>query len=600
MEIIKNINKRYYFIIPVVLSLIVYAYSLSFDLINLDDHHLVNQLEKIEDFSVAFDQSFNKEYLSGAYFRPLVTLSVWADIQLGSGSFFYLHLTNVLLHSLTVIFLYFLISFICRSKNIALLSSSIYAVHPLFVNAVSWVAGRNDLLVGLFVVMSFYFFLRFYDNDKWYFLALHLLAFLFAAFSKETSVLLPVACAFYLIINNNKQLLTSKSILSIIGWIIVLLIWYLLRSNAIGGAGKEIIGLAHLIDNIRIIPELFAKFFVPADITVLPAFRSFNTWLGLIIIALLIVFTFFNKNYKNKLFVFGLVWFFIFSVPGMFSLIFTDQDFFSYFDCRAYLPSIGLLMAIASIINKHFGQNKKIYYIAAPVVVLLAIVSINESRYYSTPLKYWTKAVKEQPDKARYWFELGVNAGKAKKYESAERFILKAAELNPKRPEFYLSLGEFMKEQQKYEKAEEYFINSIERFPAWLPPKLKLAEVFFKQKKYQGAVNVIELIFKDNGVINELIPNLILSHISLTQYEMAYSKIEKYKNEISNTVGSDLLNMLGAKAYDKNESLAEKSWLLAVELNPKNKAAIKNLIMLYQLKNSNKAEEYRNRLSKLK
>ena len=599
-----NKNNKYYFLIPAVLVLIIYAYSLSFDLINLDDHHLVSQLEEVEEIEVALDLAFNEKYLAGAYFRPVVTLSVWFDLWISDGSVFFLHLTNVILHIISVIILYFLFLRLTGSAFLGLSGSSLYAVHPIFVNAVAWTLGRNDLLVGVFVFISFLMFMNSVREKKYIYLVLHIVFYLLAAFSKETGGVLPAVCFIYLLIYSRKELFTKQNITMAVGWILVFLIWYFLRSNAIGKSGEEIIGFGYFIDNIRIIPEFIGKFFIPADITVLPAFRTFNTVAGIVIIAIFSFFSIFIKDKKSDLLLFGIAWFFMFTVPGMFSKIFTDNDFFNYFDCRVYLPAFGLILIAYSIFAPSLKKYKeKTKYIFAAVIILLLIpVSIVEASYYKSPVKYWTKAVKEEPGKARYWYELGVNADRVNKHEAAEKFMLKATKLNDTRPEFYLSLGNMMKEIEDYKKAENYLLESIKRFPSWLSPKLELAEVFFIQEKYRSTINAINNIFEEHKVIPSLIPNLIKCYAFINEYEIAMNKIKYHSDKLNRKEISKLYNIIGVKAIEKEkESIALEAWQKALSYNKNNKMALMNLYNFWKLHSPDeeKAKYYENLIRQL-
>jgi len=597
-----NSKFKYLLLIPMVLTFAVYAYTLSFDLINLDDHHLIRELGAIEDFDKVIDKAFNSQYLSGGYFRPLVTMTVWFDLQIGSEGYYFLHFTNVLLHIISAYLLFLIILNVFRSFKIALVISSLFAVNPVYVNAVAWILGRNDLLVGLFILLSFLFYIKYYNKSSVFYFVLHVFSFFLAVLSKETGVVLPIVCVVYLFLDNRKKLISLSSVSFVLSWVLVVFSWYLLRENAIGDYDKEVVSIKYFFENIRIIPEFIGKYFFPADITVLPSFRDFNTWTGIIAMVGMVAAASLYKKANKKMFIFGFIWFFIFTVPGMFSLVFTDNDFFNYFDCRSYLPLTGLFISLISLLphNIFNFRNKTICAIILLIILILTTVSILEARYYSSPIKYWTKAVREEPQKARYWFELGVNAAKYGQYESAEKFMLRATNLNPTRPEFYLSLGDMMNKIGNYPKAEEYLLNSIERFPTWAPPQIKLAEVLYNQKKFQNVINTIEYTFSKVKVISDLIPNLIRSHINLRQYEFALQKIEKYSRHLSNGQTSDLLVFIGVSAISDKPDLAVNSWKKALEYNPNNLDALMNLHQYYSMIDKQEATKYIDMINRIK
>jgi tetratricopeptide (TPR) repeat protein len=71
------------------------------------------------------------------------------------------HLTNVLLHTATVILLFLVLrrmtGFLWRSAFVA----AVFAIHPLRVESVAWVAERKDVLSGLFFMLTLWAYTRY-------------------------------------------------------------------------------------------------------------------------------------------------------------------------------------------------------------------------------------------------------------------------------------------------------------------------------------------------------------------------------------------------------------------------------------------------------
>ena len=64
------------------------------------------------------------------------------------------HLTNVLLHALSVIVLFLVLRQMTGRLWPSALVTSLFAIHPLHVESVAWVAERKDVLSGLFFVLT--------------------------------------------------------------------------------------------------------------------------------------------------------------------------------------------------------------------------------------------------------------------------------------------------------------------------------------------------------------------------------------------------------------------------------------------------------------
>ena len=99
--------------------------------------------------------------------HPLTWISHMLDCQfygLNPGGH---HLTNVLLHTATVILLFLVLrrmtGFLWRSAFVA----AVFAIHPLRVESVAWVAERKDVLSGLFFMLTLWAYTRYVASDKW-------------------------------------------------------------------------------------------------------------------------------------------------------------------------------------------------------------------------------------------------------------------------------------------------------------------------------------------------------------------------------------------------------------------------------------------------
>jgi hypothetical protein len=89
-----------------------------------------------------------------ANWHPLTMLSHMLDCQLYGLNAGGHHLTNILLHTATVILLFLVLrrmtGFLWRSAFVA----AVFAIHPLRVESVAWVAERKDVLSGLFFMLT--------------------------------------------------------------------------------------------------------------------------------------------------------------------------------------------------------------------------------------------------------------------------------------------------------------------------------------------------------------------------------------------------------------------------------------------------------------
>ena len=397
--------------------------------------------------------------------------------------------------------------------------------------------------------------------------------------------MLPMLCIFYMIFLSSEKLFSKKNFLVGSVWLLALLLWYYLRSFAPLGNTSDIVSITNFWNNLLTIPEFVGKFFTTVNVSVLPAFKSLTTILGISSFLIINLLLFINKESRKKVFLFGLLWFLFFTVPGMFSLVFSDRDFFDYFECRAYLPSFGLLLMLLEVLPKRqeYFYKKGFLISFAVVLIFLSSYTIVKSYQYSTPLKFWRSAVKDSPERARYHFELGINYKMKKEYRKAEQRLFKAIKLNPKRPEFYYELGQLYFVQKNYEKAVANFLEALDIFPTWHVPKNELSRSFFILKRYNEAAYVMKDLLSTNPNSVPILKNIINIYLEANQFDsvVVYSqKLEQVSTEVI-PLGF-LLNRSGVDAAQLLKfDIAEIRWKQAIEFQPDYKDPYYNLFNLY-------------------
>jgi hypothetical protein len=91
---------------------------------------------------------------TGAYYRPLVMLSLVADRLAGGGSSVVFHATNLLAHASVAWLVGTLVRALGAGPTTALVASLLFVAHPLQTEAVSYVSGRTDVLCAAFALAA--------------------------------------------------------------------------------------------------------------------------------------------------------------------------------------------------------------------------------------------------------------------------------------------------------------------------------------------------------------------------------------------------------------------------------------------------------------
>lgn len=166
----------------------------------LTDNPLVQSAHGLED--IWFSTKLPDYY-------PLTLTSMWLEWRLWGMNAMGYHITNVLLHIFSAVLWWRIL------KSLAIpgawLAALIFAVHPVNVESVVWIAQRKNTLAMLFYAVALWGYLRFETEQKqmtngsfkhsgWRWYGLSLLAFLFALWSKTSVVMFPVVillCAWW-------------------------------------------------------------------------------------------------------------------------------------------------------------------------------------------------------------------------------------------------------------------------------------------------------------------------------------------------------------------------------------------------------------------
>ncbi len=155
----------------IVLALVCYGNSL-FHAFVYDDEQQILQNPYVKSWHY-LPQIFNSTVWSfvGAagttnYYRPLMTFSFLILWQIFGDIPFGFHLFNITLNAAVVVMVFYAGRRLFRDGRVGFVAAVLFAVHPVHTEVVDWIAAVPELEVTLFVLLTFWFFMRTTPSDE--------------------------------------------------------------------------------------------------------------------------------------------------------------------------------------------------------------------------------------------------------------------------------------------------------------------------------------------------------------------------------------------------------------------------------------------------
>lgn len=177
-----------------------------------------------------------QEIAAAVGIRPLVQLLFAIDFWIWNLNPLGFHLTNLLLHALNSVLIYFLVRQLRFRfwRPIGLLAALVFVVQPINAAIVPMMEARFDLLLGTFVFLSLIAALRFLESERTYWLLLAVLSGVLALGAKETAViLLPIMAFTAVYVKSDRNIRTT--LLLTISYALMVIAYMVYRNWVLGG-----------------------------------------------------------------------------------------------------------------------------------------------------------------------------------------------------------------------------------------------------------------------------------------------------------------------------------------------------------------------------
>lgn len=493
-------------LIIVSLSFVVYANSLNNKFV-WDDHFLITDNPLVKSWSgisrvMTEDVGYGPKG-SFILYRPAQILSYILDYSVWRLDARGYHITNIAIHALAALALFWFINTLFGDRTLSLFTALVFAVHPVHTEAVTYIAGRADLLAGLFILAS----LTLYIKGMY---AASVVIYIPALFSKEYSVILPFLILLYHGIFRVKVRSAARIWLFAFVTVSYLTLRFIISRplagslSFLGSAAARVPGFFAAIANyIRIL-------FVPADLHMeygsgLFGFNDQAPLAGLLMTAAL--FFLWSMRRKNKIIRFAVPWFFLTLLPV--SNIYPMNAYMA--EHWLYLPSISFFLLLGSAINSAYKirPHRPAAILCLGVIIAgYSYLTVTQNFRWADPIEFYRMTIGYAPASARLYGNLGTEySGMGLGAEAMDSYK-KAISTDPSYTIAYNNLGTEYKNVGDYARAKRLYEKAIALSPGYASPYYNLGILYNSSGEEEKAITcykkAIELLPRYAEAYNNL------------------------------------------------------------------------------------------------
>jgi tetratricopeptide (TPR) repeat protein len=536
-----------------------------FEFINFDDDLYVteNQVVRSGINKDSFIWAFNFEDKNKTYWHPLSWLSHMLDVQLYSLNSGQHHLTNLIFHSMNAILLFFVLhrmtGAIWRSAFVA----TLFAIHPVNVESVAWIAERKNLLSTFFYLLTLLAYA--YYNEKRGIVRYQAVLFCFALglLTKPMMVTLPFVLLLldYFPLNRFKPLQPERG-----RWRILLLLilekipLVLLSGLAIGLTSTSLRGLGSYI-SLQSVPiplrlgnavvsyvKYIFKMVWPHNLAVLYPFPEevpMYQALGALFFLGCLTILFITAYKKHSYLMIGWFWFLGTLVPVI-GLVQAGL-WPAMADRWAYVPMIGLFIivgwGISDLLKKFCIKKSRAWFCIFLIVCSLLIAARKQIGYWNNGVSLFKRAVDVTENNYIAENNLGQALLLSGQFDEAVEHFNNALDINPKFATAHFNLGLAFAWKNKPRKALQAYASALAEKPDYAKAYNFSGKMHFRLGNDDQAIFNYQQAVKIKPDYAEAHNNLGNALFRLGEIDKAYDSLQR-AIRISPTY-ADAYNSLG-------------------------------------------------------
>ena len=468
-------------------------------LLSWDDNHYVTDNPLIRTVSpTGLWRMWSQFYYQ--HYSPVMLMSYALDYQVWGLNPLGYHLTNVLLHGLNGVLVYFVCQWLQPSRFVAGLASVLFIIHPVQVESVAWVSERKNVLSLFFFLLALLAHMRSRTTEaRWYAWWLARSFYLMALLAKPIVVVAPLLFMAYDVYwagySKRRAILCH---LPLLGMGLALAVLTILAHAEPRHYWQNSPWLTALL-MLRICWEYALSLVVPLDLNARYAYRladvagNVRIWFGVGILGLLGLVAW-RQPLGKPLSRFAVLWVVVFFLPVANIIPFPIQRADRYL----YAPSIALFLLFA--VGVHRVWQRLVSYRTRfllgggllALILPLLVLTVERTKVWANSGMVWEDHLAAYPDSLNGLLNLGVYYFEQQAYAQAEQTFRRMLQYKAKFPKQfarpYYYLARCATQTGRYQEAISWYRQALQRQPREKVYYNNMGYAYAQLKRYGEAI----------------------------------------------------------------------------------------------------------------
>ncbi len=499
------------------LTLLIYGQTVNHDFVNYDDDFYLTENPFIKNgltwrgIEWAFSIDFKNSQWVPANWIPLTHLSHLISVQVFGLNPTAHHLINSSLHFLNVLLLFGFLTKATGNKKSSLMVAVLFAIHPLHVESVAWIAERKDVLSLFLGLLALHSYLKYTKKKSILNLFQVCILFFLALTAKPMLVTFPFVLLLLdhwplkrikfngpVFFKTNRNLIIEKIPFFLITvfscWVALL---FQAKANAIS-TFQSVSFLARIENALVSYWVYLQKSLWPLGLTVfypLPKneYGSLEVVFGFSITMAISFFAIFC-NKEKPYFLVGWLWFLGTLIPVI-GLVQIGAQAFA--DRYMYLPSIGLYIAVSwelsSYQKLHKWKKTILSFVLGIIVFLLTLSSFFQVKHWENSVALFSHTLRHTKNNETAHLNLGIAYSDSEYIDKKLEHFFKAAKINPNNHRTYYNIGDIFLKNGETEKAISHYKKALRIKPNFAKAHNNLGIAFSSKREFKQAAKHFQI-----------------------------------------------------------------------------------------------------------